>query len=94
MQEFDPELIRRLSARSESAFFGAEEYLPAERAARRCWKNELTDCQRQYLLHYYRDCMTMRAIAARYGVNVSTVSRTLSRARRRLRRVLQYYYGD
>ena len=94
MQDFEPALVRRLSARTEPPFPDAEKELSSERAARRCWNNELTDCQRRYLLHYYRDCMTMRAIAAEYGVNVSTVSRTLRRARNRLRRILQYYYAE
>lgn len=92
--EFDPELIRRLSRQTEEVLFG-EEQDPRRRlllrALRAAWIQELTDCQRLYLSHYYRDAMTMQAIAARYGVNVSTVSRTLARARNRLRRVLQYY---
>lgn len=94
MLEFDPALIRRLSAQAEEALSGEETRLQAVRAVRRCWKQELTDCQRRYLLHYYRDCMTMRAIAEQYGVTVPTVSRTLKRARCRLRRVLQYYFPE
>ena len=62
--------------------------LPAMRAA---WDEELTDCQRLYLKHYYDDAMTMREIAAHYGLNISTVSRTLKRGRTRLRRILVYY---
>mgnify|MGYP002626882745 CR=1 FL=1 len=58
---------------------------------RASWNCELTDTQRRYLLHYYQDAMTMQEIASRYGVNIATVSRTLKRARQRLRRVLQYY---
>ena len=47
--------------------------------------------QRRYLLMYYNEVMTMREIAERCGVDITTVSRTLRRARMRLRRVLQYY---
>ena len=46
----------------------------------------LTETQRQYLTLYCRDGMTMYRIAEIYGVNVSTVSRTISRASSRLRR--------
>lgn len=94
MLEFDPELVRRLSAQTERRVFGAEPDPGAVRALRSCWQTELTECQRRYLLHYYRDCMTMRAIAEQYGVTVPTVSRTLARARCRLRRILKYYYGE
>lgn len=92
--EFDPELVLRLSRKSEEAIFGEEDNPRREmllRALRLAWHRELTDCQRRYLNYYYRDAMTMREIAERCGVNVSTVSRTLRRARERLRHVLQYY---
>lgn len=61
------------------------------RAVRRVWKTELTPCQREYFRAYYFEHLTMRAIAARWGVTESTVSRTLLRARRRLQRYLVYY---
>ena len=46
----------------------------------------LTDTQRRYLTHYYIDRLPMRRIAELCGVNVSTVSRTISRASSRLKR--------
>lgn len=61
------------------------------RLVRQAWSCELTDCQRSYLLCYYQDAMTMREIAESFGVTVPTVSRTLKRARARLRKILQYY---
>ncbi|MBR3269230.1 MAG: sigma-70 family RNA polymerase sigma factor [Oscillospiraceae bacterium] len=61
------------------------------RAIRGAWINELTDRQRYYLLLYYRDLHTMQDIAEISGVTIGTVSRTLRRARNRLKRVLQYY---
>lgn len=55
------------------------------------WDRELTKTQRKYLLMYYQEVMTMQEIADCCGVDRATVSRTLRRARLRLRRVLQYY---
>ena len=51
---------------------------------------ELTDRQREYIKHYYIDGKSMSDIAREKGVCVSTVSRTLERARNRLRRCLRY----
>ena len=45
------------------------------------------------MLHlYYYEQLNMVQIAARLGVNKSTVSRTLCRARRRLHHILQYSF--
>ena len=86
--DFDPKLIFRLT---DEARIHEDSRKPVLRAMRAAWYTELTECQRRYLLHYYQDVMTMHAIAERYGVHVSTVSRTLKRARQRLRRLLQFY---
>jgi RNA polymerase sigma factor (sigma-70 family) len=53
-------------------------------------ERELTPCQRRALELYYDQHMTVTQIARQLGVNTSTVSRTLRRARERLRRYLQY----
>lgn len=92
--EFDPSLVLRLAEQS------AREYLSAQpdggsrllRAVRRAWDTELTPMQRKYLLLYYQGSMSMREIAARYGVTVPTVSRTVKRGRERLKRVLLLYF--
>ena len=55
-------------------------------------EQELTPRQQEYLLLYYDRGLSMQAIADRSGVHVSTVSRTLRRARERLRHVLQYAF--
>ena len=86
--------MRRLARAADEQLFPAcrdekREFLL--RAARHVWDTELTDCQRRYMLCYYQDAMTMREIAEAYGVTVPTVSRTLKRARSRIRRILQYY---
>lgn len=53
-------------------------------------QRELTPRQRQFLEGYFDDGLTMREIAEEAGVDPSTVSRTLHRAKERLRRALQY----
>lgn len=50
----------------------------------------LTPLQRETLLDYYFHRMSIPEIAAKRGVNKSTVSRTLHRAEGRLRRYLKY----
>ena len=53
-------------------------------------ERELTERQREMVSLYYDQGMTMPQIAERLGVNRSTVSRTLRRARDRLYRFLRY----
>ena len=53
-------------------------------------KRNLTRAQRQYMMLYYGQNMSMEAIAKEFGVNKSTVSRTLKRGRQRLYRCLRY----
>ena len=48
----------------------------------------LTKTQKCYIIRYYRDGMTVTEIAQMYGVNKSTVSRTLKRARENLKRAI------
>ena len=53
-------------------------------------EKELTPRQQYMLELYYDRQMSVTEIAQELHVNVSTVSRTLQRARNRLRRYLQY----
>lgn len=53
-------------------------------------ESELTPRQRQLVRLYYIQQHTMPDIARELGVSVSTVSRTLRRARARLLRSLRY----
>jgi RNA polymerase sigma-70 factor (ECF subfamily) len=62
------------------------------RQLRQAREKELTPRQRDFLLLYYDQQLSMQAIADQYGVHVSTVSRTLQRGRERLRHVLQYAF--
>ena len=86
--------MRRLARGTDEQLYAecrAEKRQLLLRLVRQAWDTELTDCQRSYLLCYSQDAMTMRQIAETFGVTVPTVSRTLKRARARLRKVLQYY---
>ena len=47
-------------------------------------QNGLTKKQKCYIILYYKDRLTMEQIANKYGVNKSTVSRTINAARRRI----------
>ena len=67
--------------------------LPREvqlKRVRRVIAEELSDIQRETLTAYYFQEMSITEIAARRGVNKSTVCRTLHRAEARLRRFLKY----
>ena len=89
--DFDPELIFRLTQEAE---LNPQSQRPLLRAVRHAWETALTEKQRLYLHLYYSEVLTMREIAARCGVDITTVSRTLRRARMRLRAVLQYYIQE
>lgn len=56
----------------------------------RVMEQELTEKQREYLFAYYFDEHSPSQIARRFGVNRSTVMRTLKRAETRIRRHLIY----
>ncbi len=75
---------------SEPPFDVSAESPRLKAALKTVWATELTVKQRLYLTARYRDRLGIRAIAAKYGVNSSTVSRTIRRGRTRLRRCLRY----
>lgn len=60
------------------------------RNLRRARQQELTPRQREVLSLYYDDGLNMPQIARQLGIQSSTVSRTLRRAKERLYRCLQY----
>jgi RNA polymerase sigma factor (sigma-70 family) len=60
------------------------------RNLRKARKWELTPRQQQMLCMYFDDGRNMTQIALELGVNRSTVSRTLARAKQRLYRCLRY----
>lgn len=51
---------------------------------------ELTEKQRRAVLGYYIDKKNIPQLAREFGVNKSTVCRTLQRAERRLQQCLRY----
>ena len=55
-------------------------------------KNELTPRQREIIMLYYFKRMDIASIADALGVTPQSVSTTMSRARLRIFRILQYYF--
>ena len=56
----------------------------------RALREDVTPRQREMLLLYYGEQLNMRQIGTRLGVDKSTVSRSLKRGERRLRRCVRY----
>ncbi len=56
----------------------------------RALHEDITEKQRKYLLLYYGEGKNMVEIGAEFGVDKSTVSRTIKRGEARLRRCLRY----
>ncbi len=52
--------------------------------------NDLTKTQKQYIIMYYMNNMKIHEIAHECGVNKSTVSRTITRAKNRIYERLKY----
>ena len=61
-----------------------------KRNLRRAMKRELTPRQQEIMALYFFENRPMTEIAAMLGINKSTVSRTLLRAKRRLYQCLRY----
>ena len=57
----------------------------------RILEEELTDLQRLTFKAYYFEKKSIPQIAAKRGVNKSTISRTLKRAEKKVRRYAKYY---
>ncbi len=68
----------------------SEQLARLRRNLRKAREQELTKRQREMVSLYYDQGMTIPQIAEQLGLNRSTVSRTLRRARERLYRFLQY----
>lgn len=74
----------------QNAADNSEQLERLRRNLRRAREQELTPRQRQMLELYFDRGMTIPQIAVSLGLNRSTVSRTLRRARDRLYRCLRY----
>ena len=81
----DLEVYLHMMAEDNSAQIGR-----LKRNLSRALRQDITPLQREYMMLYYGENMTIPDIARRYGVNKSTVSRTLKRGRERLYRCLRY----
>lgn len=55
-------------------------------------EQDVTERQREMLQMYYFDRLSTEEIAQRLGVNKSTVSRTMTRAKRRIRKNMRFYF--
>ena len=56
----------------------------------RCLREDVTERQRTMLMMYYVQRLNQREIGQALGVDKSTVSKTIKRGERRLRRCLRY----
>lgn len=56
----------------------------------RCLREDVTEKQREAMLLYYAEGKNMREIGEALGIDKSTVSRTIKRGEKRLRRCLRY----
>ena len=74
----------------ENANDNSEVLQRLQQSLRRARQQELTPRQQEMLSLYYDRGMTMPQIARQLGLHVSTVSRTIQRAKRRLYRCLRY----
>ena len=94
-EQYDP-VNYRLDQLSFSAYLNEEaednqwQRQALRQALGRAIREELTGRQREVLLLYYLDQLTMQQVAERLDVNRSTVCRTLQRARERLYACLRY----
>lgn len=68
----------------------SEQLRRASRLLSRVISSELTDRQRECIDLYYFSGLTMPQIADRLGINKSTVSRTIGRAKTRIHRSMKY----
>lgn len=75
---------------SENGDDNAAQLERMRRSLRQARQQALTPRQREMLIMRYEQNMSGSEIARELGLNRSTVSRTLRRARERLRRCLQY----
>lgn len=62
-----------------------------KRILRRAIRYELTERQRECLIRYYLEGMRMTEIARSLNLSKSTVSRHISAATRKLRKIASYY---
>lgn len=62
----------------------SEAHRECAKALYKLLENNLTKKQKCYIILYYKDKLTVKEIAEKFGVDKSTVSRTINRGRRRI----------
>lgn len=67
-----------------------QELSALQKKLKSAFNTELTPRQRLYMKHYFWDGWSMKGIGEKYDRDTSTVSRTINRGVKRLRRVLQF----
>lgn len=65
----------------------------AIRALKKVIEQQLTTRQKQYIVLYYYNDVDMVGIAKQFGVNKSTVSRTINRAKQNIYKYMKYYFN-
>lgn len=75
---FEDELFKKGEKDDAEASFGSSKVLY------KLLENNLTKKQKCYIILYYRDKLTVKEIAEKFGVDKSTVSRTINRGRKRI----------
>lgn len=87
----DREMFKLLDNTADSEDNSAQKRL-ARRALKKIIDEQLTSRQKQFLVLYYYQGMDMPTIAKKHEVNVSTVSRTINRARMNIQKYMKYYF--
>lgn len=88
----NPEVDKFLYNASISDDEGDRMHKMALRALKDIVAEELTKRQKQFIVLYYYKGMDMTEIAEVCKVSVSTVSRTISRARKKIADRIKYYF--
>jgi len=65
----------------------------AKKALKKVVEEQLSARQKQFIVLYYYKEMNIPEIAEMCGVNVSTVCRTLNRARQNIYKYMKYYFN-
>jgi len=89
----DKEMFKLFSENSDSESNSELKKL-ARKALKKVIEEQLSARQKQFIVLYYYKEMDMPTIAEMCGVNASTVSRTLNRARQNIYKYLKYYFND
>lgn len=88
--EFDKKIIEMST--EDNAESNSEKIKKVKKVMLEVVKNDLTPRQKQLVMLYYYSNMTMVEIAEELGIDHSTVSKTLARARKNIMDRLKYYF--